>query len=223
MTTTKVYAVHITNNTVLSANRTSPSKPPICSAILLRSEPPTRPHGTFSFVFSINSAITGSIFCKPPARKPLPRVRKPNLHSDRGQDSNPCAWRSLGPQSAHGSTVPRRPLGFNICLEHVCLVYRHYMAASFLLKMEGAEHQFAITATTANQTTCIFQSYPGWNLSSHQTFTKPTINIPYSTIEWQKNIANPLDATGRQKDTHYQKYIWKSTTSVHLMAVGKLT
>ncbi|MPC27511.1 hypothetical protein E2C01_020682 [Portunus trituberculatus] len=24
----------------------------------------------------------------PPARKPLPRVRKPNLHSDRGQDSN---------------------------------------------------------------------------------------------------------------------------------------
>ncbi|MPC81658.1 hypothetical protein E2C01_076286 [Portunus trituberculatus] len=29
----------------------------------------------------------------PPARIPLPRVRKPNLHSDRGQDSNPCAWR----------------------------------------------------------------------------------------------------------------------------------
>ncbi|MPC48679.1 hypothetical protein E2C01_042460 [Portunus trituberculatus] len=30
----------------------------------------------------------------PPIRKPLPRVRKPNLHSDRGQDSNQCAWRS---------------------------------------------------------------------------------------------------------------------------------
>ncbi|MPC87339.1 hypothetical protein E2C01_082199 [Portunus trituberculatus] len=43
------------------------------------------------------------------ARKPLPRVRKPNLHSERGQDSNSCAWRPLGPQSAHGSTVPRRP------------------------------------------------------------------------------------------------------------------
>ncbi|MPC31876.1 hypothetical protein E2C01_025175 [Portunus trituberculatus] len=27
----------------------------------------------------------------PPAKKPLARVRKPNLHSDRGQDSNPCA------------------------------------------------------------------------------------------------------------------------------------
>ncbi|MPD03545.1 hypothetical protein E2C01_099186 [Portunus trituberculatus] len=42
----------------------------------------------------------------PPARKPLARVRKPNLHSDRGQDSNPCSWRPLGPQSTHGSTVP---------------------------------------------------------------------------------------------------------------------
>ncbi|MPC76682.1 hypothetical protein E2C01_071106 [Portunus trituberculatus] len=31
----------------------------------------------------------------PPARKPLPRVRKPNLHSDRGQDSNPYAWRPI--------------------------------------------------------------------------------------------------------------------------------
>ncbi|MPC43677.1 hypothetical protein E2C01_037330 [Portunus trituberculatus] len=41
----------------------------------------------------------------PPERKPLPRVRKPNLYSDRGQDSNPCAWRPLGPQSTHGSTV----------------------------------------------------------------------------------------------------------------------
>ena len=33
----------------------------------------------------------------------------PNLPSDRGQDSNPCAWGTLGPHSAHGSTVPRRP------------------------------------------------------------------------------------------------------------------
>ncbi|MPC55374.1 hypothetical protein E2C01_049307 [Portunus trituberculatus] len=38
----------------------------------------------------------------------MPQVRKPNLHSDRGQDSNPCAWRLLRPQSTHGSTVPRR-------------------------------------------------------------------------------------------------------------------
>ncbi|MPC41560.1 hypothetical protein E2C01_035159 [Portunus trituberculatus] len=44
----------------------------------------------------------------PPARKLLPRVRKPNLHSDRGQDSNLCAWRPLRPKSTHGSTVPRR-------------------------------------------------------------------------------------------------------------------
>ncbi|MPC16128.1 hypothetical protein E2C01_008948 [Portunus trituberculatus] len=29
----------------------------------------------------------------PPAREPLTRVRKPNLHSDSGQNSNPCAWR----------------------------------------------------------------------------------------------------------------------------------
>ncbi|MPC75934.1 hypothetical protein E2C01_070334 [Portunus trituberculatus] len=43
----------------------------------------------------------------PPTRKPLPRVRKPNLHSDRGQDSNPCTWRPLGPQSTHDSTLPR--------------------------------------------------------------------------------------------------------------------
>ncbi|MPC39896.1 hypothetical protein E2C01_033448 [Portunus trituberculatus] len=43
----------------------------------------------------------------PPARKPLPRVKKPNLHSDRGQDSNPCAWRPLGLQSTYDPTVPR--------------------------------------------------------------------------------------------------------------------
>ncbi|MPC95583.1 hypothetical protein E2C01_090801 [Portunus trituberculatus] len=41
---------------------------------------------------------------------PLPRVRKLNPHSDRGQDSNPCAWSPLGPHSTHGSTVPRRLL-----------------------------------------------------------------------------------------------------------------
>ncbi|MPC42748.1 hypothetical protein E2C01_036379 [Portunus trituberculatus] len=46
------------------------------------------------------------LFQSPPTRKPLPRVRKPNLHSDRGQDLNPCTWRPLGPQSTHGSTVP---------------------------------------------------------------------------------------------------------------------
>ncbi|MPC19108.1 hypothetical protein E2C01_012016 [Portunus trituberculatus] len=45
----------------------------------------------------------------PPARKSLPQVRKPNLHSDHGQDSNPCACRPLGPQSTHGSSEPRRP------------------------------------------------------------------------------------------------------------------
>ncbi|MPC19226.1 hypothetical protein E2C01_012136 [Portunus trituberculatus] len=44
----------------------------------------------------------------PPAGKPLPRVRMPNLHLDCGQDSNPCASRPLGLQSTHGSTVPRR-------------------------------------------------------------------------------------------------------------------
>ncbi|MPC54734.1 hypothetical protein E2C01_048659 [Portunus trituberculatus] len=39
------------------------------------------------------------------ARKPLPRVRKPNLHSDRGQDSSPCAWRPLGPQSTSPQVI----------------------------------------------------------------------------------------------------------------------
>ncbi|MPC11412.1 hypothetical protein E2C01_004076 [Portunus trituberculatus] len=42
----------------------------------------------------------------PPASKSLPRVRKPNLHSDRGQDSNPCAWRPLGPQTQGLSARP---------------------------------------------------------------------------------------------------------------------
>ncbi|MPC27252.1 Xaa-Pro aminopeptidase 1 [Portunus trituberculatus] len=50
----------------------------------------------------------------PLVRKPLPRVRKPNLHSDREQDSNPCAWRPPGPQSTHGSTYhfDKQSLGF---------------------------------------------------------------------------------------------------------------
>ncbi|MPC97473.1 hypothetical protein E2C01_092790 [Portunus trituberculatus] len=66
--------------------------------------------GFFSMCHTPNmrlKAILITIVC-PPARKPLLRVRKPNLRSDRGQDSNPCAWRTLGPQSTHGSTVPRR-------------------------------------------------------------------------------------------------------------------
>ncbi|MPC76656.1 hypothetical protein E2C01_071080 [Portunus trituberculatus] len=53
------------------------------------------------------------------SRKPLPRVRKPNLHPDRGQDSNPCAWRPYRPQSTHGSTAPRRPL----CPQFPTLIY----------------------------------------------------------------------------------------------------
>ncbi|MPC67056.1 hypothetical protein E2C01_061220 [Portunus trituberculatus] len=36
----------------------------------------------------------------PPARKPLPRVRKPNLQPDRGQDSNPCTWRPSDPNAS---------------------------------------------------------------------------------------------------------------------------
>ncbi|MPC78972.1 hypothetical protein E2C01_073482 [Portunus trituberculatus] len=50
----------------------------------------------------------------PPDRKP--RVRKPNLHSDRGQDSNPCAWKPLGSQGTHGSNAPQRHLIFDLCL-----------------------------------------------------------------------------------------------------------
>ncbi|MPC72457.1 hypothetical protein E2C01_066763 [Portunus trituberculatus] len=40
-------------------------------------------------------------------------MRKPDLHSDRGQDSNSCAWRPLRPQSTHDSTVPWRPIHFS--------------------------------------------------------------------------------------------------------------
>ncbi|MPC49745.1 hypothetical protein E2C01_043557 [Portunus trituberculatus] len=39
----------------------------------------------------------------PTARKPLPRVRKPNLHSDCGQDSNLCAW---NPSDSKARMVP---------------------------------------------------------------------------------------------------------------------
>ena len=36
----------------------------------------------------------------------------PNLPSNHGQDSNPCAWGSLGPYSARGSTVAPQPLSY---------------------------------------------------------------------------------------------------------------
>ncbi|MPC48834.1 hypothetical protein E2C01_042619 [Portunus trituberculatus] len=49
-----------------------------------------------------------------PARKLLPHLRKPNLHSDSGQNSNP---RPLGPQSTHSSTVPRRPKNYEFLFE----------------------------------------------------------------------------------------------------------
>ncbi|MPC89137.1 hypothetical protein E2C01_084070 [Portunus trituberculatus] len=58
------------------------------------------------FICLTNWIALGILHGNPPARKPLPRVRKPNLHSGSGQDSNPCVWRPLGPQSTHGSTVP---------------------------------------------------------------------------------------------------------------------
>ncbi|MPD01497.1 hypothetical protein E2C01_097029 [Portunus trituberculatus] len=44
------------------------------------------------------SGLKAILFVVPPIskptryRKPLPHMRKPNLHSDRGQDSNPCAF-----------------------------------------------------------------------------------------------------------------------------------
>ncbi|MPC29062.1 hypothetical protein E2C01_022279 [Portunus trituberculatus] len=72
---------------------------PVCLTLL----------GVIDF-FSIALWILIPFARSPPARKPLPRVRKPNLHSTLGQDSNPYAWRPLGPQSTHGSTVPRRSL-----------------------------------------------------------------------------------------------------------------
>ncbi|MPC42012.1 hypothetical protein E2C01_035623 [Portunus trituberculatus] len=59
--------------------------------------------GSYAF---IGDSVGYLLSQSPPARKSLSRVRKPNLHSDRGQDSNPCAWRPLGPQSTQGSTVP---------------------------------------------------------------------------------------------------------------------
>ncbi|MPC57269.1 hypothetical protein E2C01_051247 [Portunus trituberculatus] len=74
--------------------RRRPSQPDICNSSY-KLEP----------TMSAGSSGNGT----PPAKKPLPRVRKPNLHSDRGQHSNPCAWRPLGPQSTHGSSVSRRP------------------------------------------------------------------------------------------------------------------
>ncbi|MPC49753.1 hypothetical protein E2C01_043564 [Portunus trituberculatus] len=67
-----------------------------------------RPSTQPCFLLMTSAAHAGypiSYCGSPPAKKPLPRVRKPNLHSDRGQDSNTCAWRPLGSQSTHGSTV----------------------------------------------------------------------------------------------------------------------
>ncbi|MPC63977.1 hypothetical protein E2C01_058085 [Portunus trituberculatus] len=91
-------------------------------------------------------AFHGNVWAKgylisqsPPVRKPLPRVRKPNIHSNRGQESNPCAWRSHGPQSTHGSTVPRRV--FNDLLQS-CSLMSNANDASFSHsygKNEGAK------------------------------------------------------------------------------------
>ncbi|MPC98301.1 hypothetical protein E2C01_093665 [Portunus trituberculatus] len=52
----------------------------------------------------------------PPARIPLPRVRKPNLHSERGQDSNPCAWRPSDPKAR---MAPQYHGGSSVCLSIV--------------------------------------------------------------------------------------------------------
>ncbi|MPC53250.1 hypothetical protein E2C01_047139 [Portunus trituberculatus] len=78
----------------------------------------------FVFVYLYHVGFHGNLWAKrdtffgylisqsPPARKPLPRVRKPRLHSPAYtrllQDSNLWASRPLRPQSTHGSTVPRR-------------------------------------------------------------------------------------------------------------------
>ncbi|MPC49843.1 hypothetical protein E2C01_043658 [Portunus trituberculatus] len=63
-------------------------------------------YGLFTGIYGLKGILLGYLLSQsPPARKPLPPVRKPDLHLDCGQDSNPSAWRSLGPQSTHGSTV----------------------------------------------------------------------------------------------------------------------
>ncbi|MPC44187.1 hypothetical protein E2C01_037853 [Portunus trituberculatus] len=53
----------------------------------------------------------------PPERISLPRVRKPNLHSDRGQDSNPYAWRplGLGPKQAWFYCTTAVPIWARVC------------------------------------------------------------------------------------------------------------
>ncbi|MPC13592.1 hypothetical protein E2C01_006329 [Portunus trituberculatus] len=67
--------------------------------------------------------------------EPLSRVRKPNLHSDRGQDSNLCAWRPLRPQSTHGSTVPWQPY---YCNKGMLIgAFRKSHQPFFLMGLEG--------------------------------------------------------------------------------------
>ncbi|MPC41919.1 hypothetical protein E2C01_035529 [Portunus trituberculatus] len=76
--------------------------------IIARDSRERTPCGLFTEIYGLKGILFGyPLSQSPPARKSVPRVRKPNLHLDRGQDSNPCAWRPLGPQSMHGSTVPR--------------------------------------------------------------------------------------------------------------------
>ncbi|MPC56413.1 hypothetical protein E2C01_050375 [Portunus trituberculatus] len=53
---------------------------------------------------STRQPATGGYFLSqsPSATKPMPRVRKPNLHSDRGQDSNPSDPRARMVKLYHG-------------------------------------------------------------------------------------------------------------------------
>ncbi|MPC08668.1 hypothetical protein E2C01_001261 [Portunus trituberculatus] len=82
------------------------------------------------WAFHGNLWVKGSTFLGyllpqgPPARKPLPRVRKPNLHLDRGQDRT----RALGDPSEpkarmvplhHGSSDIRTTGdGYGVCSSH---------------------------------------------------------------------------------------------------------
>ncbi|MPC17515.1 UNC93-like protein [Portunus trituberculatus] len=99
-------------------------------------------------------------------RKSLPRVRKPNLHMDRGQDSNPCAWRPLGSQSTHDSTVPRRPKQKSIAngtvsltIIYVALVVSCCFLPSLFIKFLKSKYTMAL-CMGAYSTYIAAQFYP---------------------------------------------------------------
>ncbi|MPC72470.1 hypothetical protein E2C01_066779 [Portunus trituberculatus] len=120
-----------------------------------------------------------------PTRKSLPGVRKPYLHSDRGQDSNRCAWRPLG-LDPNASRVPYHGGHYIVVFDPLITslsLLQKWSAEGIGVLMSikwsnGAQISVKIVKTVAINLRHLFGIY--LNIYLFRTFVKENISFRYT-------------------------------------------